>query len=50
MKKLLSAFILGLSLQAGAAWDLNDVSYLMPLPKVVGQDNLMKVNTAAPKP
>lgn len=45
MKKLLSAFILGLSLQAGAAWDLNDVSYLMPLPKVVGQDNLMKVNT-----
>lgn len=45
MKNLIGLLILGLSLQAQASWDLNDVSYLMPLPKVVGQDNLIKIST-----
>lgn len=36
-------FFLSLSTQALAAWDLNDVSYLMPLPKVIGQDNLLRM-------
>lgn len=36
-------FFLGFSTSAMAAWDLNDVSYLMPLPKVIGSDNLLKI-------
>ncbi|UXR64726.1 hypothetical protein EZJ49_00460 [Bdellovibrio bacteriovorus] len=42
------AFILTLALSSSAlaAWDLNDVSYLMPLPTRVGGDNLMGITTA----
>lgn len=41
------AFILTLALSSSvfAAWDLNDVSYLMPLPTRVGGDNLMGITT-----
>ncbi|MBO9665839.1 MAG: hypothetical protein J7501_03395 [Bdellovibrio sp.] len=42
MKILLSvALSLVLSAPAFAVWDLNDVSYLMPLPAKVGPDNLL---------
>lgn len=40
------AFLLVWSSQAFAAWDLNDVSYLMPLPKAIGSDPLMRTETA----
>lgn len=36
-------FYLGLSTLAMALWDLNDVSYLMPLPKIIGPDNLLRM-------
>lgn len=43
--KFAFVFTLFLGLQATAAWDLNDVSYLMPLPARFGDDNLMGINT-----
>lgn len=39
--KLIAVFLCMLSFQAHAAWDLNDVSYLMPLPATVGDDQLL---------
>lgn len=39
--KMIAAFLCMVSLQAHAAWDLNDVSYLMPLPATVGDDQLL---------
>lgn len=44
--KFIAVFLLLLSSQALAAWDLNDVSYVMPLPVQVGQDALLKLNSA----
>lgn len=45
--KVKFAFILCLflGLQSHATWDLNDVSYLMPLPVRIGDDNLMGIST-----
>ncbi|MBV2168955.1 MAG: hypothetical protein KUL82_09625 [Bdellovibrio sp.] len=39
--KFVVSLLFFLSLQAQAAWDLNDVSYLLPLPTVVGGDALL---------
>lgn len=39
--KFVVSLLFILSLQAQAAWDLNDVSYLLPLPTVVGGDALL---------
>lgn len=39
--KLLTILFFLMSFQAHAAWDLNDVSYLMPLPTAVGGDGLL---------
>lgn len=44
--KLLFAFVFFLTLETRAAWDLNDVSYLMPLPSSLTQDGLLKVDSA----
>lgn len=33
--------------QASSAWDLNDVSYLLPLPKIVGRDSHLTLDTPA---
>ena len=41
MKSLLCLFIVFATTSAHAYWDLNDVSYLMPVPKVVGDDGLL---------
>lgn len=41
MKFILSVLLLVLTSFAHAAWDLNDVSYLMPMPSVIGDDNLL---------
>lgn len=41
-------FFLSLSSIAQAAWDLNDVSYLMPLPQVIGSDNLLRMKDEGP--
>jgi hypothetical protein len=46
MKSLLCFFIVFTTLSAHAYWDLNDVSYLMPIPNVVGSDGLLGI--AAP--
>lgn len=44
MKRLLALFVTLLaSFNVFAAWDLNDVSYLMPLPAQVGPDNLLGI-------
>ena len=32
---------------ASSAWDLNDVSYLLPLPKAIGQDSHLTLDTPA---
>lgn len=49
--KLLYSFLILCSLSVGAptlaAWDLNDVSYLMPLPKKIGADSLLSLKSAA---
>ncbi|WP_253720878.1 hypothetical protein [Bdellovibrio bacteriovorus] len=39
--KFVLAFIVTWALQAQAAWDLNDVSYLMPLPKEASANGLL---------
>ncbi|WP_415062362.1 hypothetical protein [Bdellovibrio sp.] len=39
--KFVVSLLFFVSLQAQAAWDLNDVSYLLPLPTVVGGDALL---------
>lgn len=43
--KTLCAFVVALlaSSSVFAAWDLNDVSYLMPLPAQIGSDNLLGI-------
>lgn len=38
---------LGASVPAFAAWDLNDVSYLMPLPQKIGADSLLSLKSSA---
>lgn len=45
--KFIAAFLCSMVLQAQAAWDLNDVSYLMPLPNKVGEDSLLKLESPA---
>jgi hypothetical protein len=50
MKLCLCLFLLllgALPANSATAWDLNDVSYLLPLPKVVGQDALLRLDTPA---
>ncbi|NUN04474.1 MAG: hypothetical protein HUU57_01820 [Bdellovibrio sp.] len=50
MKLLYSVLFLfgfGLSAPTLAAWDLNDVSYLMPLPKKVATDSLLSLKSSA---
>lgn len=39
--KFVVSLLCFLSFQAQAAWDLNDVSYLLPLPRAVGNDALL---------
>lgn len=39
--KLIAILLCLMSLKVQAAWDLNDVSYLMPLPASVGNDQLL---------
>lgn len=46
MKSLLCLFIVFATASAHAYWDLNDVSYLMPIPKVVGSDGLLGIAAA----
>ena len=38
---------LGVSVTTFAAWDLNDVSYLMPLPEKIGPDSLLSLKSSA---
>ncbi|UXR65363.1 hypothetical protein EZJ49_03740 [Bdellovibrio bacteriovorus] len=45
--KFIAAFLCSMVLQAQAAWDLNDVSYLMPLPTQMGEDSLLKLESSA---
>lgn len=48
MKFLTIILFLQCSLWAQArSWDLNDVSYLMPLPANIGQDSLLRIDTSA---
>lgn len=49
MKNWIVLFALGFSLNAFAQslWDLNDVSYLMPLPETLGSDQLLQLRTPA---
>jgi hypothetical protein len=42
MKILLSFFLICISVPAFSAWDLNDVSYLMPLPTQINNDGLLR--------
>ncbi|MFS4459378.1 hypothetical protein [Bdellovibrio sp. HCB2-146] len=46
MKYILCLLLLVPTSFIHASWDLNDVSYLMPMPSVIGDDNLL--GTAAP--
>ena len=48
MKTYFAFVLLFLTVTAKAAWDLNDVSYLMPLPKVIGPDNLLRIKDEGP--
>lgn len=45
MKKVIFLLVFVFSAPSFAHWDLNDVSYLMPLPKIVGHDQLIKTET-----
>lgn len=43
MKKIILSLLL--TLQAQAGWDLNDVTYLMPLPQAAAEDSLMHMDS-----
>ena len=45
MKKIILPFLL--ALQAHAGWDLNDVTYLMPLPQSLAEDSLLHMDDEA---
>lgn len=45
--KFIAALLCSMALQAQAVWDLNDVSYLMPLPNKAGEDSLLKLESSA---
>lgn len=45
--KLLMILLTSMALHAQAAWDLNDVTYLMPLPQTVGGDGLLRLESPA---
>jgi len=49
MKSALFVFLFSSGFQAHAAWNLNDVSYLMPLPEIAGTDSLLKVGDIGAK-